>query len=54
MECDLPHTLYISKDKKKSVQKDVDDAEKKTREAYERKKRRTYSVDEVFAGVADR
>lgn len=54
MSADLPHTLY----KKKNKASDIDDAEQKTREAMERKKRERekagqYTVEEVFAGEAD-
>lgn len=60
MMCDLPHTLYNRKNgKKKVTEKDVADAEALMREAYERKKakreaEKSYTVDEIFAGEADK
>lgn len=54
MMADLPHTLFKSKDKSKVSQADVDDATRKTIEAYNRKKlKEGFTVDEVFRGDAD-
>lgn len=56
MSADLPHTLY--RDKRSSPgQKDIADAEKMMREAYEKKKKRRekegFTIDEVFNEKAD-
>lgn len=58
MMSDLPHTLYKRKGDGKPKAQDVADAEAKTREAYERRKKREssgegFTLNEVFDGVAD-
>ena len=59
MMADLPHTLYNHKKAEKKVtQEDVDDAEAKMREAYEKRKeqeqRQSFTIEEIFAGAAER
>ena len=65
MQSDLPHTLYLNKNKKgnKSVSKsDIDDAVKANEESLkrsiERRKKRQqeegYTIDEIFNGEADK
>ena len=50
---DLPHTLYNMANKKPKIG-DVEDAERKMREAYEKKRkekeREGYTVEELFEG----
>ena len=55
MSADIPHTLYkVGGSKKgKVTQADVDEAERLTREAAERKRKKAFTVDEVFNGDAD-
>ena len=65
MQSDLPHTLYIRKDKNgnKSVSRaDYDEAvkanEESLRRSIERRKKRQqeqgYTIDEIFNGEADK
>lgn len=53
MMSDLPHTLYNMANKKPKIS-DVEDAERKMREAYEKrrkeKEREGYTVEELFEG----
>jgi len=60
MQSDLPHTLYKTrKEKGRSSQGDIDEANKAMLEALERKRKRLeessvrYTIDDVFNGVAD-
>ena len=56
MSADIPHTLYRGGkgSSGKVTQADVDEAERLTREAAERKRKKVYTVDEVFNGEADK
>ena len=55
MSADIPHTLYKGGGgrKGKVTQADVDEAERLTREAAERKRKKAFTVEEVFNGDAD-
>ena len=55
MSADIPHTLYKGSggSKGKVTQEAVDEAERLTREAAARKKKKTFTVEEVFNGEAD-
>lgn len=53
MMADLPHTLYKTKGGKPK-ESDVEDAERKMREAYERKRKMRenegFTIEEIFEG----
>jgi hypothetical protein len=65
MQSDIPHTLYIHKDKKDNKvysQSDVDEAARLCEESLKRSRERRlkrqqeqgYTIDEIFNGEADK